>query len=246
MICSPELKIKIEGRDMEVKKITIALDGPAASGKSTLGERLAKELHYAYLDTGVMYRAVTLAVLKKGIDVNDETAVTKAAELMDLNVTRPSINDGRSNDIIMDGEDITWSIRTPDVERNVSKVSTYLGVRKAMTEQQRKIGKRGNIVMVGRDIGTVVMPDAEIKLYLDASTEERARRRTLELLERGKQVTFNDILNDMIRRDEIDSSRKIAPLRPAEDALIINSSQMNAEEVFNYILRIIEKKFAYI
>lgn len=231
---------------METKKIAIALDGPAASGKSTLGERLAKELHYAYLDTGVMYRAVTLAVLKKGIDVNDEAAVTKVAELMDLNVTRPSIEDGRSNDIIMDGEDITWSIRTPDVERNVSKVSTYMGVRKAMTEQQRKIGKRGNIVMVGRDIGTVVMPDAEIKLYLDASTEERAKRRTLELLERGKQVTFNDILNDMIRRDKIDSSRKIAPLRPADDALIINSSQMNAEEVYLYILKLIEEKFAYI
>lgn len=246
MICSLEQKIKIKGRNMETKKIAIALDGPAASGKSTLGERLAKELHYAYLDTGVMYRAVTLAVLKKGIDVNDEAAVTKVAELMDLNVTRPSIEDGRSNDIIMDGEDITWSIRTPDVERNVSKVSTYMGVRKAMTEQQRKIGKRGNIVMVGRDIGTVVMPDAEIKLYLDASTEERAKRRTLELLERGKQVTFNDILNDMIRRDKIDSSRKIAPLRPADDALIINSSQMNAEEVYLYILKLIEEKFAYI
>jgi CMP/dCMP kinase len=231
---------------MEVKKITIALDGPAASGKSTLGERLAKELHYAYLDTGVMYRAVTLAVLNKGIDVNDEQSVTRVAELMDLNVTLPSANDGRSNDIIMDGEDITWAIRTSDVERNVSRVSAYPGVRTAMTAQQRKIGKRGNIVMVGRDIGTVVMPDAEIKLYLDASTEERAKRRTLELLERGKSVTFEEILKDMIRRDEIDSSRKIAPLRPAEDALIINSSQMNAEEVFDYIVKLIEEKYAYI
>ena len=181
---------------MEVKKITIALDGPAASGKSTLGERLAKELHYAYLDTGVMYRAVTLAVLNKGIDVNDEQSVTRVAELMDLNVTLPSANDGRSNDIIMDGEDITWAIRTSDVERNVSRVSAYPGVRTAMTAQQRKIGKRGNIVMVGRDIGTVVMPDAEIKLYLDASTEERAKRRTLELLERGKSVTFEEILKE--------------------------------------------------
>ena len=224
------------------KKITIALDGPAASGKSTLGENLAKKLNFTYLDTGVMYRAVTLAVLKMKANVDDEEQVTDIAEKMDLNFTPPSIDDGRSNDILLEGEDVTWAIRTIDVEKHVSKVSAYSGVRKAMTEQQRKIGKQGNIVMVGRDIGTVVLPDAEIKLYLDASTEERARRRYLELIARGKQVSLDVILNDMLRRDQIDSSRKIAPLKPAEDALIVDSDNLNAEEVYNYIMKIIEKK----
>ncbi len=227
---------------MMKKKITIALDGPAASGKSTLGEHLAKKLNFTYLDTGVMYRAVTLAVLKKNANVDNENQVTQIAERMNLNFTPPSVEDGRSNDILLDGEDVTWAIRTVDVEKHVSKVSTYQGVRNAMTEQQRKIGAQGNIVMVGRDIGTVVLPDADIKLYLDASTKERARRRFLELIARGKKVILDDILEDMLRRDQIDSSRKIAPLKPAADALIIDSDHMNAEEVFQYIIKIINLK----
>jgi cytidylate kinase len=220
---------------MEKKSFTITLDGPAASGKSTLGERLAKSLNFMYLDTGVMYRAVTLAAIKKNIDISDEMMVTKVAEEIDLDIHPATIEDGRSNDIILDGYDVTWEIRLPDVESNVSQVSAYKGVRIAMTEKQREIGSRGKIVMVGRDIGTVVLPEAEIKLYLDASVEERAKRRYLELVKRGKEVSFESVLDDLKRRDNIDSSREIAPLRPAEDAIMIDSDNMNAEEVFEYI-----------
>jgi cytidylate kinase len=227
---------------MGKKSFTITLDGPAASGKSTLGERLAESLDFMYLDTGVMYRAVTLAVLKKNVDVNDEDLVTKVAEEMDLDIHPATIDDGRSNDVILEQEDVTWEIRLPDVEAYVSQVSAYKGVRVAMTKKQREIGNRGGIVMVGRDIGTVVLPDAEIKLYLDASVEERANRRYLELINRGKQATYDNVLDDLNRRDKIDSSRAIAPLRPAEDAIIIDSDHMDAEEVFQYIFKLVKEK----
>ena len=227
---------------MEKKSFTITLDGPAASGKSTLGERLAESLDFMYLDTGVMYRAVTLAVLKKNVNVNDESLVTKVSEEMDLDIHPATIDDGRSNDVILDREDVTWEIRLPDVEAHVSQVSAYKGVRVAMTKKQREIGNRGGIVMVGRDIGTVVLPDAEIKLYLDASVEERAKRRYLELINRGKQSSYESVLEDLKRRDKIDSSRAIAPLRPAEDAIMIDSDCMNAEEVFQFIFNLVKEK----
>lgn len=227
---------------MGKKSFTITLDGPAASGKSTLGERLAESLDFMYLDTGVMYRAVTLAALKKNVDVNDEGLVTKVAEEMDLDIHPATIDDGRSNDVILEQEDVTWEIRLPDVEAHVSQVSAYKGVRVAMTKKQREIGNRGGIVMVGRDIGTVVLPDAEIKLYLDASVEERAKRRYLELLNRGKQATYKSVMDELTRRDKIDSSRAIAPLRPAEDAIMIDSDHMDAEEVFQYIINLVKEK----
>lgn len=227
---------------MEKKSFAITLDGPAASGKSTLGERLAKALNFIYLDTGVMYRAVTLAALIKNVAIDNEELVTQVAEEIDLDIRSASVEDGRSNDVILDGKDVTWDIRLPEVEAHVSQVSAYRGVRVAMTNKQREIGERGGIVMVGRDIGTVVLPNADIKLYLDATVEERARRRHLELINRGKQSDFEFVLDDLKRRDKIDSSREIAPLKPAEDALLIDSDNMNAEEVFSYILEIISKK----
>jgi cytidylate kinase len=227
---------------MKKKSFTITLDGPAASGKSTLGERLAESLGFMYLDTGVMYRAVTLSGLKKNVDVNDEGLVTKVAEEMDLDIHPATIDDGRSNDVILEQEDVTWEIRLPDVEAHVSQVSAYKGVRVAMTKKQREIGNRGGIVMVGRDIGTVVLPDAEIKLYLDASVEERAKRRYLELINRGKQAYYESVLDDLKRRDKIDSSRVIAPLRPADDAIMIDSDHMDAEEVFQFIFNLLKEK----
>jgi cytidylate kinase len=209
----------------------ITIDGPAASGKSTLGKNLAESLGYLYFDTGVMYRAVTWIALQRGISIGDEAAVTALAESLPIDVRPPSINDGRAYDVRVSGEDVTWDIRRPEVEANVSELSAYPGVRRALTSQQRRIGLRGNVVMVGRDIGTVVVPEAALKIYLDASAEERARRRYLELRARGEQADQKEILQAMQTRDHIDSTRDMAPLRPAEDAVILSSDGLDADQV---------------
>jgi CMP/dCMP kinase len=213
----------------------IAIDGPAASGKSTLGRRLADALDYLFFDTGVMYRAVTWAMLDRGVDVKDEAAVTELAETVQIDVRPPSIEDGRACDVLVDGKDITWETRTPEVEAQVSPVSAYRGVRAALASQQRRIGLRGRVVMVGRDIGTVVLPEAGLKVYLDATAEERARRRLKEILERGGTADYETILAGVRRRDEIDSNRAFAPLRAAEDAVILDSDKLNADEVFEKV-----------
>lgn len=210
---------------------SIAIDGPASSGKSTIGVKLAERLGYLFFDTGIMYRAVTLAVIREGIDVNDEDEVTRLAQNVHIDVRSPSVADGRKEDVLLDGEDVTWAIRDPQVEKWVSKISAYAGVRNAMTQLQRQIGKRGKVVMVGRDIGTVVMPDADLKIYLDASLEERARRRHQELVQRGESVSLEEVLAGLKKRDQIDSSREIAPLKPAEDAIILNTDGLSIEEV---------------
>jgi cytidylate kinase len=214
-----------------VKPSTIAIDGPAASGKSTVGELLAQRLGYLYLDTGAMYRAVTWVALEQGIDIADQEAVTALAERMEINIARPTIDDGRQYTVCADGEDVTWQIRRPEVDANVSPVSAYPGVRQALTEQQRRIGRRGCIVMVGRDIGTVVLPGADLKVYLEASVEERAGRRHGEVLCRGEDSDYEDVLAAMRRRDKIDSERKAAPLRPAHDAVLIDTTELSISEV---------------
>jgi CMP/dCMP kinase len=214
----------------------IAIDGPAASGKSTLGFRLAESLGYLYFDTGLMYRAVTWLALHRGIEIKDEARLTRLAEDVPIEVSAPSLEDGRPCDIVVDGQDITWDIRTPEVDANVSAVSAYPGVRKALTQQQRRIGLRGRVVMVGRDIGTVVLPDADLKIYLDASAEERARRRYDEILQRGETADFDEILTKVNERDRIDSTRDVAPLKPADDAVLLDSDKLDADQVFQKAL----------
>jgi cytidylate kinase len=215
---------------MGILKI-ITIDGPAASGKSTLGQKLAQALGYLYFDTGVMYRAVTWLALKKGLDIDDEAAITDLAKQAQIDVLPPSVEDGRAYTVIVDGQDVTWEIRRPEVEAYVSPVSAYSGVRQALSVQQRRIGKRGKVVMVGRDIGTVILPNADLKIYLDASVEERARRRYEELRGRDEPADYAEILQSMQRRDQIDSQRKVAPLRPAEDAVILCSDGLDADQV---------------
>jgi cytidylate kinase len=224
---------------------TIAIDGPAASGKSTVAAVLAKQLGYLYFDTGVMYRAATWAALDRGIAISDESAVTRLTETLQIDVKPPSQDDGRQYDVLCDGRDVTWGIRSPEVDANVSPVSVYPGVRAALTAQQRRIGLRGHVVMVGRDIGTVVLPEAQLKIYLDASAEERAQRRFREVQARSDQTqTYEEILANVKRRDAIDSGRATAPLKAAPDAIVLDSTGLSIAEVVAQVEELIARRSA--
>jgi CMP/dCMP kinase len=218
----------------------IAIDGPAASGKSTIGLRLADALDYVFFDTGVMYRAITWLALGRGIDVYDEAAVTALAEETQIDVAPASKSDGRACDVLVNGRDITPETRTRKVDANVSIVAAYRGVRRALSRQQRRVGQRGKIVMVGRDIGTVVLPEADLKIYLDATAEERARRRYDEIVAQGGQTDYEGILKRVMERDRIDSTRDVAPLKAAEDAIVLDSDKLTADEVFEQILALVK------
>jgi CMP/dCMP kinase len=220
----------------------IAIDGPAASGKSTLGAELARRLGYLYFDTGVMYRAVTLAVLRRAIDIRDEDSVNAIAQEIKIEVTDPTVNDGRQYSVLLDDKDVTWQLRSKDIDANVSIPSAYADVRKEMVSQQRRIAERSNVVMVGRDIGTVVLPEADIKIYLDATVEERARRRHKELRERGESSDYEQVLAAMRARDLIDSSRTASPLKPAADATVIDSTHLSVEDIIQRINALISTR----
>lgn len=218
----------------------IAIDGPAASGKSTVGGLLAERLGYVYFDTGVMYRAVTWVALERGVPIEDEAGVTALAERLAIDVLRPTADDGRQYTVLADGQDVTWEIRRPEVDRRVSPVSAYPGVRSALTKQQRRIGRKGEIVMVGRDIGTVVLPDADLKIYLDATAEERARRRYREVVSRGESASYDTVLASVRRRDQIDSGRALAPLRAADDAVVIDTTSLNIDQVIERVFALVD------
>ncbi len=217
---------------------TIALDGPAASGKSTLGRRLADTLGYLFFDTGVMYRAITWIALQRDMNLRDESVIVELAQKAQIDIRPPSKDDGRACDVIIGKKDVTWDMRGDEVDANVSVVSAYAGVRKALSEQQRRIGLRGRVVMVGRDIGTVVLPEADLKIYLDASAEERAKRRYDEMIARADKADYDEILKKVVERDHIDSTRAVAPLRLAEDAVIIDSDKIDADQVFDDVLKL--------
>jgi len=224
------------------KPIIIAIDGPAASGKSTLGHRLAGALGYLFFDTGVMYRAVTWLALQRGFGMDEEVAITALSNEVQIDVRPPSKADGRACDVLADGVDVTWETRRPEVDANVSQVSAYKGVRQALASQQRRIGLRGRVVMVGRDIGTVVLPEADLKIYLEASPEERARRRFDEIIARGGKADYKEILAGVRKRDRIDSTRAHSPLQAAQDAIIIDSDHLNADEVFAKVVALLATK----
>lgn len=213
----------------------IAIDGPAASGKSTVGTALAQELGFLCLDTGIMYRAVTWQALAEGLDPEDEPAITRLAQAIEIDVRPGTVPDGRAFDVLINHQDHSWDIRSPEVNQSVSLISAYPGVRDAMTLQQRKIAGRGKIVMLGRDIGTVVLPDADLKIYLDASLKVRAKRRFEEEKARGSAVSYQQVLASVRRRDKIDSSRKYAPLKIADDAVVISTDAMNSTQVVDHI-----------
>ena len=220
----------------------IAIDGPAASGKSTIGAAVAANLGYLYFDTGVMYRVVTAVALARALPIANEAAVTALAERVQIDFCAPTVADGRQFTILADGADMTWDIRTRAVDQNVSPVSAYPGVRRAMTAHQRRIGLQGNVVMVGRDIGTVVLPEADVKIYLDASEEERARRRHCERVARGEVVEFATVLREIQKRDQIDSSRDVAPLKRADDAIYLDSTGMAITDVIARVMDLVAAK----
>lgn len=223
---------------LETLPRTIAIDGPAASGKSVLAERLADALGYFYLDTGLMYRAVTNQALTQNIPIDDADAVTQLAQAMEINVT--PLHNGTKCLVTVNGRDVSDELQRPEVDRNVSAVSAYAGVRRAMTEQQRRIAERGNIIMAGRDIGTVVLPNAECKIFLTASVEARATRRMKDRLARGQQVTFEQMRDEILKRDAIDSSRSVAPLRAADDAIFLDNSALTIDATVQRALEILQ------
>lgn len=210
---------------------TIAIDGPAGSGKSTIGQALAEQLNYLFFDTGVLYRAVTAVALQRDFDLYNEPAINALSREILIDVRPPTADDSRQYTIIVDHGDMTWALRTPQVDSYVSIVAAYPEVRVALTAQMRVIGKRGDVVMVGRDIGTIVMPDADVKIYLDASIEARARRRYIECQKRGDDRSYETILAGLRERDKIDSQRDTAPLRAADDAHRLDTTHMTPEQV---------------
>ena len=217
-----------------MKRIAIAIDGPAAAGKSTIAKIVAKKLGYVYIDTGAMYRSVTWYALHQGVDCQDEKKV--CALVPDIHIELKE-----NGMVLCNHQDVTKEIRLDDVTKNVSYIASYRDVRLAMVDLQRKMAESVSVVMDGRDIGTVVLPNAEVKIYLTASSRVRAERRYKELQEKGETCDLDQIEKDIILRDEQDMNREISPLRQADDAVLVDSSDMSIEEVVNCLIDIVEK-----
>jgi len=226
------------GDNAKTKRWIIAIDGPSGAGKSTVAKLLAKRLGYVVLDTGAMYRAVAFRAKQTGLCLEDEESLSRLAS--SLRVTFLTRNEELR--VLCDGEDITEAIRSPDMSSLASDISKREGVRNALVRMQREMGRVGGVILEGRDIGTVVFPDADVKFYLDADAEERARRRTEELIGKGVKVTFQETLEDVIRRDRSDMTRAISPLRKAKDAVVIDSTHLSAEEVVEKMIHLIHQK----
>lgn len=213
------------------KRITIAVDGPAASGKSTTARLLAQKLGYLYIDTGAMYRAATLSVLNNKTNTHDEQAVVKNIE--DCQISIKLAEDGQHT--YLDNDDVTHLIRTPQINREISIISSYAGVREILVKQQQALAVKGGVIMDGRDIGTVVLPHAELKVFMIASLDERAKRRLKEFTAQGIKETIEDLKSKIQRRDEFDASRSQAPLKKAEDARELDTSKLTIEQQVNLI-----------
>ncbi len=221
-----------------MKKVVIAIDGPAASGKSTTAKRLAERLGVLPIDTGAMYRAVTLVTLEAGIDPHDQKKVEEIAQHLEI---QQVFENGEVRTFV-NGQDRSRDLRTPEINRWVSLVSSYPGVRRSLVEKQRAMAKRGGVVLEGRDIGTVVLPDADLKIFMVASPEERARRRWKELQEAGMEIPFEEVLQEILRRDHLDSTRADSPLKKAEDAVVLDTTNLTIQEQVEAILELLKKR----
>lgn len=222
----------------KMNKITIAIDGPAASGKSTTAREVARRLGYTYIDSGAMYRAVTLKALRKNISVDDSEKIAGMAKQLELQFGR---NDSKTV-IYMDGEDVSEKIRTPQIDQNISPVAANPAVRLIMVQKQRAIGKEGGIVMDGRDIGTVVFPNADLKIFMQATVQERALRRKKEQEQKGVKINLDKVVSDIEYRDQQDSTRNHGPLLKAEDAVEIDTTRLTVEQQIGKILELAKLK----
>ncbi len=220
--------------------LNIAMDGPVGAGKSSIAAEVARRLGILHLDTGAMYRAIGLTALRRGVDVTDEAAAVALSRELDISVAHEA--DGQHT--FVNGEDVTGLIRTPEVSMAASSISKYLGVRQGMVALQQKLAAQTPMLVDGRDICLRVLPNATVKLYLTASAEERARRRWLETQQKGASDTYEQVLEDLKKRDDQDMNREVDPLRPTEDAVIVDSTEMNFEQVVEYILAIVKEKTA--
>lgn len=218
-----------------MKKIVVALDGPAAAGKSTIAKEVAKRMNLTYIDTGAMYRAVTLYCLENNIDCENESLVSE-------NLSKISIELNQNGSVFLNNKDVSFSIRSRLVNANVSYIASYKDVRLFLVEQQRKMAENTSVIMDGRDIGSYVLPNADVKIYQVASCETRAKRRYLENMSKGIEGSLESIKKELEKRDYIDSHREFAPLKKAEDAIEIDTSSMLIEEVVQEVMSIIEKK----
>ena len=220
-----------------MKKMNIAIDGPASAGKSTIAKKVAEQLGCIYLDTGAMYRTLTYAALSNEVDLQDEEALHKL--LQGIRITF-STAENEMQRVFLNDEDVTESIRSDEVTQNVSLVSSFAKVREEMVARQKSIAQSGGVVMDGRDIGTVVLPDAEVKIFMTATAEERALRRYKENVAKGMTTSLEELTEDMKRRDHLDSTRSVSPLKKAEDAIVLDSTHLEIDEVVKQILGIIE------
>jgi len=220
------------------KRLTIAIDGPSGAGKSTVARLLAKRLGYVYIDTGAMYRSVAFRVKEKSISLKDESALNQLASSLHI----AFVTEGEQTHVFCDGEDITSAIRTPEISRLASSISKQKGVRKALVQMQREMGKEGGVILEGRDIGTVVFPGADVKFYLDAESDERVRRRYDEMVEKGVKVDFKETEEELVQRDHNDMHRIHSPLKKADDALFIDSTHRSVEEVVEEMVRMVKAK----
>ncbi|MCI7125203.1 MAG: (d)CMP kinase [Agathobaculum sp.] len=218
--------------------ISVAIDGPSGAGKSTIALAAAERLRYIYVDTGAMYRAIGLAVCRKGIAEDDAEAIAAALPSIDVSLAY----EGGAQHVLLCGEDVSEAVRTPEIARYASKVSAVPAVRQFLLDLQRGMAARSNILMDGRDIGTVILPDAPVKIFLTASSAVRAARRCKELREKGQQVTLESVKADIEARDKLDMSRPVAPLRQAEDAVLLDTSDMTLAQSIEAVLRIIKEK----
>ena len=222
-----------------MKQISIAIDGPSGAGKSTLARKAAATLGYLYVDTGAIYRTVALSAVRRGIDPADAAGLVPTLNELDI---RLMYGDDGLQHMYLNGEDVSQAIRVHEISQHASTVSAIPEVREFLLDLQRDLARKNNVVMDGRDIGTVVLPEADVKIFLTASPEARAKRRHLELQQRGQDTDFDTVLRDIIKRDEQDTNRPIAPLRQAEDAVLVDTTYLNLEQSLHAILSVIEEK----